>query len=131
MLPLLLGIIGILYQLQLKERGKQSFTVVFMLFFMTGLAIILYLNQTPYEPRERDYAYAGSFYAFTIWVGMGVAGISYFLRKYIKSTTAATAWLPWLHSVCPSRWHRRTGTTTTVQEDTGKGYRDELPELCE
>jgi len=52
---------------------------------MTGIAIVLYLNQTPFEPRERDYAYAGSFYAFSIWVGMGVAGISLFLRKYLKT----------------------------------------------
>lgn len=91
MLPLILGIIGIFYQLSLKEKGYKSFSIVFMLFFMTGIAIVLYLNQTPFEPRERDYAYAGSFYAFSIWVGMGVAGISLFLRKYIKNTTAATA----------------------------------------
>ena len=51
---------------------------------MTGLAIVLYLNQTPYQPRERDYAYAGSFYAFAIWVGMGVAGIIRMLRDYAK-----------------------------------------------
>ncbi|SEA28474.1 Protein of unknown function [Porphyromonadaceae bacterium KH3R12] len=127
MLPLLLGIIGILYQLQLKERGKQSFTVVFMLFFMTGLAIILYLNQTPYEPRERDYAYAGSFYAFTIWVGMGVAGISYFLRKYIKSTTAATA-LATVATLCvpiqmaSQNWDDHDRSGRTLARDTGMNY---------
>ena len=91
MLPFILGIIGIVYQLSLKEKGFKSFSIVFMLFFMTGIAIVLYLNQTPFEPRERDYAYAGSFYAFSIWVGMGVAGISLFLRKYIKNTTAVAA----------------------------------------
>lgn len=89
MLPLILGIIGIIYQLSLKDKGKRSFLVVFMLFFMTGIAIVLYLNQTPFEPRERDYAYAGSFYAFSIWIGMGVAGISSFLRKYINNTGLA------------------------------------------
>lgn len=89
MLPLILGIIGIVYQLRLKEKGQKSFLVVFMLFFMTGIAIVLYLNQTPFEPRERDYAYAGSFYAFTIWIGMGVAGIASFLRKYINNTGLA------------------------------------------
>ncbi len=89
MLPLLLGIIGIIYQLRLKEKGLESFLVVFMLFFMTGIAIVIYLNQTPFEPRERDYAFAGSFYAFTIWVGMGVAGIAGFLRKYLNSTALA------------------------------------------
>lgn len=91
MLPLILGLLGIFYQLSLKEKGFKSFSIVFMLFFMTGIAIVLYLNQTPFEPRERDYAYAGSFYAFAIWVGMGVAGISLFLRKYLRNTTAAAA----------------------------------------
>ncbi len=59
----------------------QQFSVVFFLFFMTGLAIVLYLNQTPGQPRERDYAYAGSFYAFAIWIGMGAAGLCDALRK--------------------------------------------------
>lgn len=89
MLPFLLGIIGLVYQLRLKEKGVKSFSIVFMLFFMTGLAIVLYLNQTPFEPRERDYAYAGSFYAYAIWIGIGVAGIARFLRKYINDTTLA------------------------------------------
>ena len=74
-LPLLLGIIGLLWQAYHGERGIQQFWVVFFLFFMTGIAIVLYLNQTPSQPRERDYAYAGSFYAFAIWIGMGVAGL--------------------------------------------------------
>ena len=74
-LPLLLGIIGLLWQAYRGQKGVQQFWVVFFLFFMTGIAIVLYLNQTPSQPRERDYAYAGSFYAFAIWVGMGVAGI--------------------------------------------------------
>ncbi len=89
MLPFILGIIGIIYQLRLKEKGLKSFSVVFLLFFMTGIAIVIYLNQTPFEPRERDYAYAGSFYAFTIWIGMGVAGIAGFLRKYLNNTALA------------------------------------------
>lgn len=89
MLPLILGIIGIVYQFRLNEKGLKSFLVVFMLFFMTGIAIVLYLNQTPFEPRERDYAYAGSFYAFTIWIGMGVAGIASFLRKHIDNSSLA------------------------------------------
>ena len=75
MLPLLLGIAGLLWQAYKGQRGIEQFWVVFFLFFMTGLAIVLYLNQTPSQPRERDYAYAGSFYAFAIWVGMGVAGL--------------------------------------------------------
>ena len=83
-LPLLLGIIGLLWQAYRGQKGIQQFWVVFFLFFMTGIAIVLYLNQTPSQPRERDYAYAGSFYAFAIWVGMGVAGIIRMLRDYCK-----------------------------------------------
>ena len=75
LLPLLMGIIGLLWQAYRGRRGIEQFWVVFFLFFMTGIAIVLYLNQTPLQPRERDYAYAGSFYAFAIWVGMGVAGL--------------------------------------------------------
>ncbi|MDO4511406.1 MAG: DUF2723 domain-containing protein [Bacteroidales bacterium] len=74
-LPLLLGIIGLLWQAFAGKRGIEQFWVVFFLFFMTGIAIVLYLNQPPLQPRERDYAYAGSFYAYAIWVGMGVAGL--------------------------------------------------------
>ena len=75
LLPLLMGIIGLLWQAYRGRRGIEQFWVVFFLFFMTGIAIVLYLNQTPSQPRERDYAYAGSFYAFSIWIGMGVAGL--------------------------------------------------------
>ncbi len=71
-LPLILGIIGLVFQYQ---RNKPDFWVTMMLFFMTGIAIVIYLNQTPYQPRERDYAYAGSFYAFAIWIGLGVMAI--------------------------------------------------------
>ncbi len=75
MLPLLLGIIGLGWQAFTSKRGIEQFWVVFFLFFMTGIAIVLYLNQTPSQPRERDYAFAGSFYAYAIWIGMGVAGL--------------------------------------------------------
>jgi tetratricopeptide (TPR) repeat protein len=85
MLPLLLGIIGLLYQAYSGAKGIQSFWITFFLFFMTGIAIVLYLNQTPAQPRERDYAYAGSFYAFAIWIGLGVAGLSKALERYAKA----------------------------------------------
>ena len=127
MLPFLLGIIGILYQLRLKEKGKKSFVVVFLLFFMTGLAIILYLNQTPFEPRERDYAYSGSFYAFSIWIGMGVAGLSLFLRDYIKNTTLTGALTTLVCLFCTLQMasqklddHDRLGRT--LARDTGMNY---------
>ena len=88
-LPLILGIIGLFWQAWRGQKGIQQFWVVFFLFFMTGIAIVLYLNQTPGQPRERDYAYAGSFYAFAIWIGMGVAGIVPLLRNYMKEVPAA------------------------------------------
>ncbi len=75
MLPLILGIIGLLWQSFAGKRGIEQFWVVFFLFFMTGIAIVLYLNQPPMQPRERDYAFAGSFYAYAIWIGMGVVGL--------------------------------------------------------
>ncbi len=74
-LPLLLGLLGFFWQAFRDKKGIQQFWVVFFLFFMTGIAIVLYLNQTPIEPRERDYAYAGSFYAFAMWCGLGIAAI--------------------------------------------------------
>lgn len=80
-MPLLLGLIGLFWQAFRGRRGIRQFWVVFFLFFMTGLAIVIYLNQTPVQPRERDYAYAGSFYAFAIWCGMGVAAIIDILKK--------------------------------------------------
>ncbi len=91
MLPLILGLIGLFWQSLAKhhnnakdQTGIRQFWVVFFLFFMTGLAIVIYLNQTPMQPRERDYAYAGSFYAFAIWCGMGVAAIIEMLREKLK-----------------------------------------------
>lgn len=84
-LPLLLGLFGICWQWNRGKKGKQQFSVLFFLFFMTGLAIVMYLNQTPGQPRERDYAYAGSFYAFAIWIGIGAAGICDELRKKTAS----------------------------------------------
>ena len=87
-LPLLLGLVGMLWQWRKGRKGKQQFLVVMLLFVMTGLAIVVYLNQTPLQPRERDYAYAGSFYAFAIWIGMGVGMISEKVR--VKTAKYAT-----------------------------------------
>ena len=127
MLPLILGIIGIFYQLKLKEKGLESFLVVFMLFFMTGIAIVIYLNQTPFEPRERDYAFAGSFYAFTIWIGLGVAGIARFIQKYFKNKTLAAALAGFIGILIPIQmagqsWddHDRSGRYTA--RDIGMNY---------
>ena len=90
MLPLLLGLLGLFWQAFRGDKGVKQFWVVFFLFFMTGLAIVLYLNQTPMQPRERDYAYAGSFYAFAIWIGMGVAALADLLGRALKARKNAT-----------------------------------------
>lgn len=84
MLPLLLGLIGLIWQSMKGDTGIRQFWIVFFLFFMTGIAIVLYLNQTPLQPRERDYAYAGSFYAFAIWIGLGVGAIAAGIDKMMK-----------------------------------------------
>ncbi len=85
MLPLLLGIIGLLWQALGRTanegRGIEQFWVIFFLFFMTGIAIVLYLNQVPGQPRERDYAFAGSFYAFAIWIGLAVPAIAMYAMQ--------------------------------------------------
>jgi hypothetical protein len=90
MLPFILGLLGFLFHLQ---RHKKDFWAVSLLFFMTGLAIVLYLNQTPYQPRERDYAYSGSFYAYAIWIGLGVLAIIHTLSKKISAIPAIGATL--------------------------------------
>jgi len=86
LLPLLLGLLGVYY---LYRQDKKDFWVILLLFFFTGIAIVLYLNQTPHQPRERDYAYAGSFYAFAIWIGLGVTAIYHFFTKKIKPLPGA------------------------------------------
>ncbi len=89
MLPLLLGLIGIFFLLNKGKEGNHVFWIVLLLFFLTGLAIVIYLNQTPYQPRERDYAYAASFYAFTIWIGLGVMGLARLFEKIMPKNAAA------------------------------------------
>ena len=88
LLPLILGLFGLLFHLQ---RDAKNFWVVMLLFILTGIAIVVYLNQKPFEPRERDYSYAGSFYAFSIWIGLGVLGIFDSLGKRLKKSWAAIA----------------------------------------
>lgn len=127
-IPFILGLIGIFYQLTRGRKGEQQFLVTFMLFFMTGLAIIAYLNQKPYEPRERDYAYAGSFYAYCIWIGFAVAAIWDLLRKKIGDLPAAIAPALLLLFVpiqmASQNWddHDRSGRYT--MRDLGRNYLD-------
>ena len=141
-LPLLLGIIGLIWQVNKRastkegmvDEGVKQFWVVFFLFFMTGLAIVLYLNQTPVQPRERDYAYAGSFYAFAIWIGLGVAAISDLLNKFVfKKNDTMGAVLSGLCLLVPVQmasqtWddHDRSGRYTC--RDFGQNYLMSLDE---
>ena len=127
-LPLILGLIGLFWQAFRGRRGIRQFWVVFFLFFMTGLAIVIYLNQTPVQPRERDYAYAGSFYAFAIWCGLGVAAIIDLMKKYLKvNNVAVTAIVSLLCLLVPIQmvsqtWddHDRSGRYTC--RDFGRNY---------
>ena len=128
-LPLLLGLLGICWQTGSRRReAHRQFWVVTMLFLMTGLAIVVYINQTPMQPRERDYAYAGSFYAFAIWCGMGVAAILDLLRRYCKlhgpvvSAVVALACLLVPLQMASQTWddHDRSGRYTC--RDFGQNY---------
>ncbi|MBQ0145434.1 MAG: DUF2723 domain-containing protein [Bacteroidales bacterium] len=120
-LPLLLGLLGLVFQF---DKDKRGCWLTFLLFFMTGIAIVIYLNQTPYQVRERDYAYAGSFYAFCIWIGLGVAALHSWLTdafKAKKSTavaatvTAACLFVPAL--MAEENWddHDRSNRYTAVE----------------
>ena len=143
-LPLLLGLIGLFWQswytrknrvivdgkeqTEIEPVGIRQFWVVFFLFFMTGLAIVIYLNQTPMQPRERDYAYAGSFYAFAIWCGMGVAALIDLIQRKLKMNpiaigtivTIATILIP--IQMASQTWddHDRSGRYTC--RDFGQNY---------
>jgi hypothetical protein len=86
MIPLLLGLFGLFFQL---GRDKRNWWIVMLLFLLTGIAVVVYLNQPPFQPRERDYAYAGSFYAFAIWVGLGVIAIYEFIKKAVPAKVSA------------------------------------------
>ena len=131
-LPLILGMIGLFWQAYKGEKGIQQFWVVFFLFFMTGLAIVLYLNQTPLQPRERDYAYAGSFYAFAIWIGMGVAGMANWLEKKIGEKPAAIlATILGLFvpvQMVSQTWDDHDRSGRYVASEFGQNYLNTLPE---
>jgi hypothetical protein len=127
LLPFLLGIIGIIFQYKSGKQGKRDLWVVSLLFIMTGVAIVIYLNQYPFQPRERDYAFAGSFYAFTIWIGLGVAGLHKWLKKVAPSTLSATTVtivsllaVPVLMAFQNWDDHDRSGRTSAP--DFGKNY---------
>ncbi|MBL7699857.1 MAG: DUF2723 domain-containing protein [Chitinophagaceae bacterium] len=123
-LPLILGIVGMAYHYM---RHKRDFLVSFLLFFFTGLAIVIYLNQSGYQPRERDYAYVGSFYAFAIWIGLGVLYIKESLTKVIKGDGAGyAAFLICMLAVpvlmASQEWDDHDRSKKTFARDLGNDY---------
>jgi len=125
-LPLLLGLGGLFFQL---VRSKKDFLVVTLLFFFTGLAIVIYLNQYPLQPRERDYAYAASFYAYAIWVGLGVLALFEGLRKVtgapagaIASTAACLVLVPGI--MAKENWDDHDRSNTYTARDFAMNYLD-------
>jgi hypothetical protein len=118
LMPLVLGLLGCIYHY--RQHRKDAF-IVFMLFFFSGLAIIIYLNQPPSEPRERDYTYVGSFYAFSIWIGIGVLYLTRLVQKFVKHKTMALLLATGICFIVPGRmlsenWddHNRTGAYLAV-----------------
>lgn len=123
-LPMILGLIGLFFQLKRDGRG---FTIVMLLFFMTGIAIIMYLNQTPLQPRERDYAYAGSFYAFALWIGLGVLCVQEWIEKIIPNYKVALAVTALLTVSVPAilaaeNWDDHDRSGRTLARDMGFNY---------
>ena len=133
-LPLILGLIGLFFQAYRGEKGIRQFWVVFFLFFMTGLAIVLYLNQTPGQPRERDYAYAGSFYAFAIWIGLGVAALATWAEKLFKQKPQLAAALASVVGILvplqmvSQTWDDHDRSDRYTCRDFGANYLNTLPD---
>ena len=133
-LPLILGLLGFFWQAFRGRKGIQQFWVVFFLFFMTGLAIVFYLNQTPGQPRERDYAYAGSFYAFAIWCGLGVSAIYEWIKRGMKDRkdiiAASLAVVPALAvplQMVSQTWDDHDRSGRYVCRDFGLNYLETVP----
>jgi len=129
MLPFILGIIGFIYQAQ---KAKNDFIVTGLLFFFTGIAIVLYLNQVSLQPRERDYAYVGSFYAFAIWIGLGVLQIMEWFTKFMNQRVAAiTATLICLLAVptlmAQQEWDDHDRSQKTLPRDLARDYLESCP----
>ena len=125
MLPFLLGIIGLIYQF---KKHKNDGLIVMLLFFFTGIAIVIYLNQYPYQPRERDYAYAGSFYAFAIWIGLGVYALHDYLSKllggYTSALVASVLCLAVPGLMASEGWDDHDRSNTYTARDFAKDYLD-------
>ena len=127
LLPLILGLLGLFFQFNAGSKGKKDFWVVMTLFVMTGLAILIYLNQEPLQPRERDYAYAGSFYAFAIWIGLGVLALYDMFNRVspakisaIAATTISLIAVPCL--MANQNWDDHDRSNRYTARDFGSNY---------
>jgi hypothetical protein len=129
MLPFILGIIGFIFQYQ---QNKKDFVVTGLLFFFTGLAIILYLNQVSLQPRERDYAYVGSFYAFAIWIGLGVLQVAVWFTKFMNQRIAAiiasvVCFLAVPSLMAQQEWDDHDRSQKTLPRDLARNYLESCP----
>lgn len=129
MLPLILGLIGLYWQ---YARNKKDFVVTMLLFLFTGLAIVVYLNQAGYQPRERDYAYVGSFYAFAIWVGLGVIQVKEWFEKFLKGPSANYAAAGLCFLAVPvlmgsQEWDDHDRSKKVLARDLAKDYLESCP----
>ncbi len=131
MLPFILGLLGLVFQF---TKDKKDWFVVFLLFFFTGIAIVIYLNQYPYQPRERDYAYAASFYAFSIWIGFGVYALYDLLKEKVKipgTVAAVSVTLLTLVAVpgimAKEGWDDHDRSHRYTARDFAKNYLDSCP----
>jgi hypothetical protein len=129
MLPLFLGIIGFIFQYQ---RNKKDLIVTGLLFFFTGIAIVMYLNQQSLQPRERDYAYVGSFYVFTIWIGLGVLQVAFWIQKYMSQKTAAivatvVTFLAVPALMAQQEWNDHDRSQKTLPRDLARNYLESCP----
>ena len=123
MLPLILGLIGLVYQLW---KNTKDWWIVSLLFILTGIAIVVYLNQTPIQPRERDYAYAGSFYAFAIWIGLGAAAIYELFKKFTPGAVAGIVALlicaPVPYIMAEQNWDDHDRSNRYAAHDFARNY---------
>jgi hypothetical protein len=132
MLPLILGLVGLVFQF---VRHRNDFWVVMLLFFFTGWAIVIYLNQAGLQPRERDYAYAGACYAFAIWIGLGVIAVQEFLAKYVVKDkldaagymSAGLCFLAVPILMCNQEWNDHDRSKKTLARDLAKDYLESCP----
>jgi transmembrane protein TMEM260 (protein O-mannosyltransferase) len=130
MLPLILGLIGMIFQ---YNRNRKDFTIAMLLFFFTGFAIVIYLNQSGHQPRERDYAYAGSCYAYAIWIGLGVIWVKEKFEKFLKGNIAnyAAAGLCFLSVpvlMGQQEWDDHDRSKKTLARDLAKDYLESCPQ---